>query len=166
MATILDTIVVKFGDSVNNANTAFATVFLDDTYNKDKTQFGPTDTVGLLFNADPGLYINKIKTTSGECRLNGQVTRTMVEENRFFAFPDTEITLSCIPSSSISGSWYGNSTSINASGRTVKATNTPAIGNISYSYRATSLLLTPPTGLVLADDQSWPIGVAIYVEQL
>lgn len=165
MAVVLDTIVVRFGDSVA-ADTQFASVFLDSTLNRDdegnaKTRFFPGDRVYLLAHLEPGLSISRIATTSGDYSILGTVGRS--ERTRaFFVDTETTVSLSHYPASTIDAVWFGRTASVTSSGREARANNAPVIGDIIYTYNAISIEIIPPP-LELADDDEYPLGVVVTV---
>lgn len=161
------TIIVKFGASVAADQVLFV-VELDNTLNIDsagevKTQFFPGDEIFFLMHYDPAkLTVQAIKTTAGQVVLHGQVIRSNTLEELFTA-PDEPILLPHMPSGEISVQWFGRTSSLVRSGRSVTAADTPCLGNITYPYTATLAKLIPPP-LSLAADEEFPIAVVIYVE--
>lgn len=161
------TIVVKFGESVDQTLDQLFVVELDEQLNRDiqgevKNQFLPGDPVYFLMHYDPGLRVAAIRTTSGDVVRLGTVGRTGSEEILFEA-ADDEHELPHNPSGHPSASWYGRSSTINRSGRTLTAASTPCIGEVSYGYQAESCRYEPPA-MSLSGDQEYKVGIVIHVE--
>lgn len=162
--SILDTIVVRFGEDVASSIAAdfFSKIILDDALNgEDKTSFNPGDSCYLIAQLQPGFKIDRITYTSGETAVLGTVTRSYTQ--RFF-FPDkdTEESLAFYPSSGLSPRWFGKDGVLTRKDLAVKISKAPAIGDISYSYSAYSIRITPPN-LSLGENDDWPIGIVIWV---
>lgn len=165
------TIVVKFGESVSSADQNLFVVELDDELNTEtvdgkqqvKNQFYPGDEIYFLMHYDHAkLVVKAIKTTDGQVVVMGQVCRSKTNEMLFEA-PDEPLELQHTPSSGLSAEWYGRTSVLTRSGRSVTAASTPCIGDLTYTYMATSCKLVPPA-LTLAVDEEYPIAIVIYVE--
>lgn len=161
------TIVVKFGESVDQSLDQLFVVELDDTRNVDqdgevKNQFFPGEHVWFLMHYDHGLRVTAIKTTSGEVFRHGLVSRGKTEEILFESIDD-EHELPHNPAGHPSAVWYGRSSTINRSDRTLTAASTPCIGDVSYSYQAESYEYVPPD-MTLAGDEEYKVGIVIWVE--
>ena len=171
MSNILDTIIVTFGEDVSDEDAAnfWSAISLDDTLNTDsitgeaKTSFSPGDLVNILFQMKSGWRITSIDKTSGDLFVNGTVSRT--EEQRIFVVDtEREYSLSFQPSGGFSYSWFGKTTTLShLEERKAKASSAPAIGDVSYGFRATSMTINTPS-IELAEGENWPIGVVITVE--
>lgn len=170
MADILDTIVIAFGEEVSDTEAAgfYGKVLLDYVLNLDssgevKTSFGPKEPCHLLCHLKPGWTISRVESTDGEVQLFALVERDYTQEKLFFSTSENQKNLDFFPSRGITHSWYGNESEIIAVERSITAPSAPVIGDLTYSFFANSLTLTPPPGLTLADSESWPIGVVITV---
>ena len=162
------TIVVKFGESVSAADQALFVVELDNELNVDsegevKSQFFPGDEIFFLMHYDHSkMVVKAIKNTDGAVVVMGEVGRSKTEEMLFEA-SDAPVELQHTPSSGPSAKWYGRTSALTRDGRSVTAASTPCLGDITYSYTATSAKLIPPA-LTLAADEEFPIAIVIYVE--
>ena len=162
------TIVVQFGESVAAADQAGFVVELDDLLNVDaegevKTQFHPGDLIHFLMHYDHSkMRVTAIKATSGDVVVLGEVGRDNTVEELFVAAAEP-VTLPHVPSGSVTAAWYGRTSILSRDGAALTAAAVPCLGDISYSYIATSCRLVPPP-LTLAADEEYPIAVVIYVE--
>lgn len=160
MPLVPDTLIIRFGEDV--ASTALATLELDDEYNDGASSFAPDVAgVGLLFHCDSNLQLERLMVSNGSFNIIGPVTRS--ETNRAI-FPSTEdkVTLGHNPIS-VSGSFYGRTPSLIVNGREVSASIDCCICELTHSFNATSIILRPPSGLELDEDETYPILVVGWV---
>lgn len=171
MSNILDTLVVAFGEEVSDDDAAnfYSRIALDDSLNKDaagkvKTSFNPPDDVHIMCQLKLGWKIQKVEWTSGQVVVNGIVPRTDTMERTFFIDTETDKNLNFYPSGGISGSpFYGKTcTFLRGEDRIVIPSSAPVMVDLSYSYVGYSLTIHTPN-VALGEDDSWPIGVVIWV---
>lgn len=167
--SILDTIVVKFGEGVDSSN-ANISILLDVVLNGvidgvEKTSFHPGEICYLLAHIPTPYKLDRITYTSGDVSVLGVVERS-VKERIFFSDADTEVQLSFLPSSGIAINWFGRSATITKKGSDLSATEetVPAIGDATYKYKAYSLRVAPPS-ISLGEDEDWPLGIVIWVTE-
>ena len=167
--SVLDSIVVNFGDDADSD--AVYKIGLDaqlngnDADGNEKTSFYAGDNVHILVQLPTGYVIDRITYTSGEVINNGVVSRSDNEERKFFP-DDSGESLSWWPSGNASGSkFYGRECSFTTTDDDVVSLDPPVIADISYSFNAFSLTIIHPTGLVVEEDDSWPIGVVIWAKK-
>lgn len=171
MGSVLDTIVVKFGESNETAVTIPAKVDFDDQLNgvdkngNPKRSFTQNDSEIYVIAQFPGYIYDKVKYTSGQVDYLGLVTRTITEEEVFF--PDTDgVYISWEPrTNAISGSFYGNSSSLGFQDDKAIASIPPVIADISYSVSVHSFRIKKPSNATITKDKSWPLGVVIWVNK-
>jgi len=171
MSKILDTLVVAFGEEVSDDDAAnfYSRIALDDSLNKDtagkvKKSFNPADDIHIMCQLKAGWVIQKVEWTSGEVVVNGLASRTDVMERTFFVDTEKERNLNFYPSGGISGSpFYGKTcTFLSGEDRIVIPSSAPVMVDLSYPYIGYSLTIHTPN-MVLGEDDSWPIGVVIWV---
>jgi len=162
MGDLLDSIVIQFGETIDSSDGAFAIVDYDSELNNEKTSFKIDDKVYLYFHGDSSLYIDKIETTSGDCYINGSIERSITEQQKFFIDLQTIIQLSRIPKGKVSAMWYGNEAQLNVNKRNITVDKKPCIGDLSYKFNATSLIVEPPKNVI----EPWYLGIVITVEKL
>ena len=167
MSAPLATIVVEFGEGADS--TALVVVELDDAVNRDSegkaiTSFHPGDEPGFVVHYDPAaLRIDRVKASSGMIVDNGRASRERKQQVRFTG-PGKPITLPHIPASGVSVDWYGNAPTISQADRQITAAGSlPAIGEAAYNIACHAYRLVPPP-LSLAENESYPILVVIYME--
>ena len=167
MSNVLATVVVEFGDGVDSS--ALVVVELDDAVNRDadgkpNSSFHPGDEPGFVVHYDPAaLRIDRVRCSSGMIVDNGRVSRARKQRVQFTG-PGKPVSLSHIPASGVSVSWYGNASTISQAGRQVTAAGTlPAIGEAAYTINCHAYRLVPPP-LILAENETYPILVVVYME--
>jgi hypothetical protein len=128
-----------------------------------KSQFNPGDQVFLLLHYDHArLRVSDIKATAGQVYTQGEVSRPATDEVLFVTAGEPQ-QLSHNPAGTLAVSWYGRSAILSRAGRNVSANAAPCLGNVSYSYQATSCKYIPPP-MTLGDDDSYPVAIVVYVE--
>lgn len=170
MGNILDSIVVKFGGSVTDAITT--KVDYDDQRNGNdengspKSTFYPEDKqCYLIVQVPTGYYVDKLQTTSGDATNDGFTTRTVTDKEKFLPEDENENLNWTSRNNSVSPKFYGRSSPLVVSGKLIRATSPPVIGDFSYSINVFALTLYFPNGAVVNEDNSWPQGLVIWVEK-
>jgi len=128
-----------------------------------KSQFNPGDSVFMLLHYDHSrLRIVDIKATAGQVIMYGEVSRYITEEVLFVTAGELH-QLSRNPSSDLAASWFGRTAALTRDGRNISANAAPCLGNVSYSYQATSCRYIPPP-MVLGEGEDYPVAIVVYVE--
>jgi len=128
-----------------------------------KSQFVPGDQVYFLLHYDHSrLRVTGIQATAGQVVMLGEVSRSATDEV-LFTSPGELQELSHIPAGGLAASWSGRTAAISRDGRSVSASAAPCLGNVTYSYQATSCRFVPPP-MTLGDDDSYPVAIVVYVE--
>lgn len=150
-------------------------VFLDPEGNRDadgnsKSQFYAGDTVAILATMPDDLRLVRAACTFGSLSLGGAVSRSWTDQILFVVVDEAQ-GLSKRPAGVATAKWYGNTGTITTDLdlQTVAAGSSstlPCIGDITYPFAAQSLSLAIPAGLVVDADESWPIGIVVYVEKI
>lgn len=163
------TIVVEFGESVSDSS--FTVVEFDDVINQTAqgevyTTFLPSEEAAFIVHFDPTkLRIDRVGNSDGSIRGGNTVSRSKTQQLQFINTED-DSTLSYIPSSSPSIAWYGNSPGTSRDERKVRASGAavPAIGDFTFNIFAVSYILSPPAGLTLGEDETYPVLAVVYME--
>jgi hypothetical protein len=159
------TIMVSFGEGDSSA---LVVVELDDTKNLDdegkvKTSFVKEDEIYFYVHMQPGLSIKKITKTDGSISSQGSVT---IDKTERIMFEDLnkEVELGYFPNNDLSWEWYGNNGSISRNKRTLTNNfNGPCIGDVSFSFSASSFKLIPPN-ITLEEGETYPVLIVIHIE--
>lgn len=167
MSNVGATIVVQFGSGADSS--AFVTVELDETLNLDsdgqaKSEFAPGDEVWFWVQHDSTLRIGSVACTSGMAVACGPERRERRHELTFAA-ADSEESLSHIPATAPTLTWYGTDGSpLAITGRTVRAGGSiPSTCDAVLAVDVHLYRYIPPP-LQLADGESWRSVVVITME--
>ncbi len=142
------TIVVDFGESVAESDRQFI-IELDDVMNVDdkdepKTEFYKDDFAWFRTHYDQSkLEVTAIRTTAGQVVNQGQVSRSKTDE-MLFINNDTPVSVNYEIDGSPSPIWYGNEATLTKTIGGLKASNSPCIGDITYSFLCTLYQFRPP----------------------
>lgn len=164
------TIVVEFGKSVSDSS--FVIIELDDEVNQTEqgevyTSFLPSEEAGFIVHFDTAeLRIDRVESSDGSIAGGNTVTRSRTQQLQFTNTEDDE-QLSYIPSNEPTPMWYGNAPGVTRDNRNIRAGGEPlpAIGDFAFNIQAVSYILSPPTGLVLEDDETYPVLAVVYMEE-
>jgi len=161
------TIIVEFGVGVDSG--ALVVVELDEAMNLDqngeeKTSFNPGDVPYFLVHHDASVRIGAVRSSSGMVSGGTVVSRERSQQMQWVKADDQQ-DLPHVPANTPVWQWWGNVPQINRDGRTVTASGTgiPAIGEATYIIEARQYQLTPPP-MELADDDTYPVLIVIYME--
>jgi hypothetical protein len=166
------TIVLQFGDSVSDDS--FVVIELDEKLNRDSmgeviTTFLPGETAYFYVHYNPDeLRIGSVVWSSGSVVYQGKVFRNK-KEQIVIESTDSEIQLTYLPYDTPRWvKWYGNVGSGIFDGRDLKdlAGQLPAIGDVEYQIQADSYALSAPRGLILNEDETYPIVCVITMEEV
>lgn len=167
MSNVGATIVVQFGQGADSS--AFVVLELDETLNLDssgeaKSEFAPGDEVWFWVQHDPGLRIGQVACTSGMAVDCGTVRRERRQELTFAA-ADSEETISHLPATAPTLTWYGNDGSpLAIDGRTVRAGGQiPSTCDAVLAVDVHLYRYIPPP-LQLADGDSYRSVVVVTME--
>jgi len=128
-----------------------------------KSQFYPGDLIYFILHYDHSrLRVSDIRTTIGQVVVQGEVSRAVTDELLFVTAGESQ-QLSHNPAGAIAAAWFGRSAALSREGRNVSANAAPCLGNISYTFQATSCRYVPPP-MTLADGEDYPVAIVIYVE--
>lgn len=163
------TIVVEFGESVSDS--AFVVIELDDYVNQDEqgevyTTFLPDESAAFLVHFDAAeLRIDRVESSDGSIAGGNTVTRSRTQQLQFTNIEDDE-QLPYLPSNEPTPVWYGNAPGVTRDNRNIRAGGEPlpAIGDFTFNIQAVSYVLSPPAGLVLDDDETYPVLAVVYME--
>ena len=166
--TVAATIVVHFGDDVAEDN-RFAVARLDDELNVDAegevvTSFAPGDIIHFVVQHDPALVIAGIAATSGT--LAAQPDKYYQVEQQLTWLENNESQdLEMIPAGAVTKTAYGRQPlgwSLTVRGLSITG-GAPVVADVSYKARMRSWRLHAPN-VVLAEDETWPVVIGIYLE--
>jgi hypothetical protein len=167
---IVNSIVVSFGETVTS-DSGSITVEWDDSLNVDddgevKTSFVPGDTLSLLVHHGDDVKLVGVKSTSGTLSGGASVSLTRKEE-LCWCSDDDEQSLSYSPSGGLSYTWYGRvgSGAVRDDKTVTMSDSFPCLALVSYPATFLRYLLQTPT-LTLAEDETWPLQVVVYYEEL
>lgn len=170
---IQGSIVLEFGEGVSDDS--FVVIELDDQLNVDSqgniiTTFLPQgETASFIVHFYENLLrVGSVAASSGSVSGGTRVTRSK-ELPVEFKNNEDKVTLSYIPDGAVSFDWYaegrGNSPSIDVDDREMLAIgSTPAIGNASFNIIARAYTLSPPDGLEVDEDETYPILCRVTME--
>ncbi|MBV5328486.1 MAG: hypothetical protein JZU65_12775 [Chlorobium sp.] len=166
--SVAATVVVEFGTGADSS--ALVVIELDETMNLDgdgeeKTSFSPGDQPYFLVHHDTSVRIGSVKCSSGMVTGGNSVPRERSQQVQFAAAEEAQ-ELSHIPSGGIGWTWYGNAPAITQTGKSLVAAtedSLPAIGEAKYTMEARQYHLIPPV-ITLADDETWPVLIVVYME--
>jgi len=165
--SVAATIVVHFGDDVDEG--AFAAARFDDELNVDAagevvTEFEPGDIIHFLVQHDPSIRISRVAATDGTIAAQPDKYYGLTEQLHF-AENDEAQELALIPSGAITRTAYGRQAAgWTISGRSVKITGgAPVVYDLEYRARCRSFRLHAPN-VMLAEDETWPVFIDIYLE--
>lgn len=167
MSNVGATIVVQFGQGADSS--AFVALELDETLNLDSTgepvsEFVPGDEVWFWVQHDASLRIGSVACTSGMAVDCGMVRRERRQELTF-AGADSDESLSHLPATAPTLTWYGNDGSpLAIDGRTVRAGGAnPSTCDAVLAIDVNLYRYIPPP-LQLADGESWRSVVVVTME--
>lgn len=176
MAVDIETIVINFGDgSVVTDGSASLIVDqeqIEDIYGEDKNSFQPGDNIWFIAHIDSNLRIVSCQCSGGDIISRGYVDRVEETEGSFVAIttPDvaTGFELSYVPVGGITTSFYDNVATYTLVGKLIEVTGgeLPAIAAITYNTRPTQYELVPPSITLVDDDDSHPILIVLFVEEI
>ena len=174
------TIVVDFGESVAESDRQFI-IELDEVMNVDdqgevKTEFYKDDFIWFRTHYNHSkLQVTAIKTTAGQVVDQGQVSRSKTDE-MLFVNNDTPVSVNYEIDGSPSAVWYCNEASLTKTEGGLKASNSPCIGDITYSFSCTLYQFRPPplstsdfqkvadSRDIELDEAQYPIAIVFTVE--
>ena len=163
--------VVVFGSDVAGVDSGVQ-ILSDDLVNIDddgeiKNEYYPGDSRFLLVIVPDTYRLIEVKTTDGSVVATGAVTRAQ-KDRLLFADKDESLSLTQLPAGSVSPKWYGKTATITIDKQSVTASAAPCIADLSYNYSALQYKLTAPVSLNIGteEDDDWPIGVVVYVEEI
>jgi len=164
--------VITFGGGTGGSVNALLRVELDEAMHLDSdgeaiSTFSPGDPVYLLVHHDNHARVVRVRddTANGDLQLIGVVTRTKTEEITFTHAAD-EHELQYQPSGQPSARWYGRQGVLSLSGRTLKASGTPCLGEISYPISAVQYLYRPSSLVTCLPGEQFPVDVVVEWEEV
>lgn len=170
--TVVGTLVVPFGDGPTSGAGGAITAEWDDTLNRDaagevKSQWNPGDQAYLLVHHDETVRITAVRTTSGTISMVGQVSLPRTDLVGFSAAAEKQ-GLQYLPAGAPVFVWKGNAGSgPTRSGKELSfgGGQFPCLASITYPVAFTRYHLATPA-MTLAEDETWPIRVYIYYEEI
>jgi hypothetical protein len=168
------TIVVKFGEEVENASSYFVKAELDESMNVDskgetKSSFTAdgttTDPVYFLIQHDSRVQIKAIKSTNGQIQSMGQVSRTKKQQTIFTEINEVK-DIGYMGSGVNVRCWGNQINGIGHEGLTgVKVTSGvfPAIADVKVGCRF-GLFCLHAIIPALGEDEDYPVAIVIYME--
>lgn len=164
--------IITFGGGTGGNVSAMIRVEIDEAMHLDEegraiSTFLPGEPVYLLVHHDSHARVVRVRddTADGDLQLIGQVTRIKTEEITFTHAAD-EHDLQYQPSGQPSARWYGRQGSLSLSGRTLKASGVPCLGEISYPISATQYLYRPSSLISCLPGEQFPVDVVVEWEEV
>ena len=163
---------VSFGGG--SASNALIKLELDDKMNVDSSgeeisSFAPGDNIYFRLHHDTTVQLARMASTDGEVEAQGSGSRTITEE-LLWVYLDDEHELGYVPNNSgITSSHYGSEPSdIKKSGTkkmVISGGELPALSLVTYSANFSLYRLIAPD-VDLAEDESWPVRIVAYMEDV
>lgn len=137
-----------------------------DGKSQEKTTFHPGEQFYFLVQHDAKLKITAARASFGAVQALGGVTRQHTDDIQISTAEDTH-DLAYTPRGSLAHIWYGNSPALTLVGRALSYRNgeLPAVGTASYASAWQSYRLIP-AALTLSAEESWPVLIVIYLEEV
>lgn len=164
--------VIPFGGGTGAAATSAPRFEIDEAMHLDEegkaiSTFLPGEPVYLLLNHDSRVRVIRVRddTANGDLQMIGNVTRIKTEEISFTHAAD-EHDLQYHPSLQPSARWYGRQGVLSLSGRTLKASGAPCLGEVSYPISATQYLYRPSSLVTCLPGEQFPVDVVAEWEEV
>lgn len=137
-----------------------------DAEGNERSSFLPGEEVSFLLHYDPAkVRIVRLRATDdGDIQQIGQVTRTR-KEQLTWQHPAHLIDLRYLPSGGLSAAWYGRSSNLYRTGRSVQADLAPCLGDISYPVAFTQYSHRPAVAEI-ADGEEYPTDIIVEYEEI
>ena len=178
---MIETLVTEF-KGLSSDNDAIKIIELDDIRNLDssgavKNTFYPGDNIYFYVHLSPTIKIKEIVTTDGKVVFNNIGERTRKETNFFTSrdIADLSVYTTSVCPLYVDKAFYGRRSgspklTINENGSWAYTSNdiekVPYMVDFVSHFNCYLYTFVPPATLVLGENESYSIGIVIYLEEI
>lgn len=165
-----ETRVVRLGETVSGDEPVLWDLNVDHEKHPDgnggaRTSFSKGDDIYLLaHHASEIKIVRLVDTTGGDLLRLGEVTRTGTVRLSWASDDDIK-DLPHLPSGPVKAKWYGRAGVLEPDGRSLTATGTPCLADVSYPYKAVQYRFRPSADISVIPGEQFPLEVWAETEE-